>query len=352
MRQVYTIIVGLLLVIWGAACSPADDGTLPTVMILPSATASDTPTVTLTPTLEPTATFTLTPTTTFTPSPTLTRTPSPTPTNTNTPHPSASPTNTLTHTPTATHTPSLTPTPLEPVITSFNTSATIAAPGDEITLSWQGEGDSARVERLDSQGLVQISSPVPVTGSGTFAIPPANGNIIFRLVVVRGGIETSLAQTITVQRNCPIPYFFNAPNTLPCAQSSQLSVPAWFQVFERGWMFRIQYNGLDRVCGVQNDRSLYSCFAYVAYTGTPPASPPAGLVAPTVELQDVYYGKLAIGGLWYYIIGWGTGISSTAPLTVQPDIDGNLYIQTPLGIYQFDTALTNGSVVEITPAIP
>lgn len=117
-------------------------------------------------------------------------------------------------------------------------------------------------------------------------------------------------------------------------------------------MFRLQYGGFDRVCGIQNDRSLYSCFSYAAYNETPPLTPPAGRFAPAPDLQDVFYRRLAIGGLWSDIIGWGTGVSSTAPMLVQPDTEGRLYVNTPLGIYRFDAQLTNGALVEIVPVSP
>jgi len=329
------------------ACTPAEEEDLPTLAILPSVTATFTVTPSLTPTITPSPTSTLTSTPTLTHTPTLTFTPTFTATSTNTPFPTATATSSQTPTPTATNTPSQTPTPLAPIISSFTASALTVEPGAQVTLNWQAEGDTARLERTDAQGIVLSADDVPTSGSLVVTTPLDVATVIYRLVAVRGEQETSLAVTVTLARNCPIAWFFPADNTVPCAASAATTVPLTTQPFQQGWMFRIQYNGLDKVCGIQNDRQRYSCHLYIPYTGTPTVTAPGGTFSPLVELQDVFYNQLAIGGFWYNIIGWGTSAGTVGTTTVQTDVNGLVYITTPLGIYAFDSLFTSGAVQKI-----
>lgn len=188
---------------------------------------------------------------------------------------------------------------------------------------------------------------MPPVSQSSLTVPGGDTRVVYRLVASRGGQETSLSVAIAV--TCPTPWFFpNAPAALGCPAGPASSTAGAYQPFERGWMIRLQLgSGQDRVCGIQNDRQRYSCFAFVPYTGTPAVTPPAGLFPPGADFQEVFYDKLAIGGFWYDIIGWGTTSVSNAPLTTQRDSQGRIYVQTPLGIYRFDSGLTNGPVERI-----
>jgi hypothetical protein len=99
------------------ACSPQQVVVVPTLMVLPSVTPSDTFTPTLTPSNTPTITLTFTDTptetatSTLTPTDTVTLTPSETPTDTSTPTLTRTPSRTPTRTPRFTRTPTPTPTP-------------------------------------------------------------------------------------------------------------------------------------------------------------------------------------------------------------------------------------------------
>lgn len=335
----FMIIIAMLF----SACSEADE-TLPTLAILPTLEPSNTPTETFTPTS--TDIPTLTPTET----PTSTATATVTSTATTTPRPSATPTNTLTFTPTATATstltatPAATATPLEPVILSFSSNANSSISGGTITLTWQSQADSARIERLNAAGTITETVSVPPSASLNVTIPAGSPTVIYRLVAVRGSNTTTLSLSISVTQACSFNWFFTAPPELGCPSGPAVSSPAVYQTFQRGVMFRIQVNGLDRVCGIQNDRNRYLCFGYLAYSGVPPVSPPPGTQAPAPELQDVFYNRLAIGGFWYDIIGWGAGAPSNAALLTQSDSQNRLYIQTPLGTLRFDAGLTEGPV--------
>lgn len=348
LQRRYLIMFALLVAVL-AACAPESAEPLPTLAVLPTLEPSATPTETLTPTITPTATATDTPTLTPTPTNTATATITPSPTNTAlptaTPTFTITPTFTATATSTATATATLSATPNTPSILSYQASADTAQPGQSITLTWNASADSARIERLNQAGNIVETFPVTPTGQAMFTIPGGERVVIFRLVAARGGSETSLSISISVQVVCNPPWFFaNPPADIGCPTAAALGVPGTFQTFERGFMFRIQLPGVDKVCGIQNDRNRYACYNYAAYTGTPPATPPTGFQGPAVELQDAFYNQLAIGGFWYTIIGWGTTAPIPTTYSVQYDTTGRIYISTPLGAYRFDGALTSGDV--------
>lgn len=193
---------------------------------------------------------------------------------------------------------------------------------------------------------------VQPVGSSTVVVPQGVTQVIYRLVAERENQETLLSQTISVQQACEFTWFFNAPSGTPCPAGAAVSAPGAYQPFQSGFMFRVQYNGMDRVCGIQNNRNVYSCAAFLSYTGTPPVTPPDGLQAPSADFQDVFYNRLAIGGFWYDVIGWATAPVNNNPLTVQPSDDAGLYIQLPNGLYRFDGSLTSGALNPIQPATP
>lgn len=335
------LIIAMIVTIFLAACRTGDTRQLPTVAVLPTATLTFTPTNTLTPTNTPT------PTPTNTPTPTLTFTPTATPTVTNTFVPTPTPTRTLTPTPTNTPTATLTPTPLEPVIVSFTTSATSTEPNKQITLTWVTQADRARIERLVVAGTIADSFPVETSGTMTVTVPGGENQVIYRLVAIRGTAETSLSLAIKVAATCPTAWFFTPGTQLPCANGPALNAPGSFQTFQNGWMFRAQVSTLNKVCGIQLNLNLYTCYNAVTYTGTPPVSPPPGFQAPGADFADAFYNQLAIGGYWYTVIGWGMGLMTTTAFTAQYDVNGQLYIQLPTGIYRFDGQLSSGTVNRI-----
>lgn len=339
-QRVFWVMIILSLL---AACTPQDDNrVLPTEIIIPTVTPSNTPTPTITPSLTPTPTVTpsITPTNTLTP--TLTATPTATRT------PTATPTNSLTPTPTHTATATLTPTPLDPQIIRFTADKTSVQNGQQVKLSWNTVADTAKIERIQvSDGIILESINVPTTGEATFTINTSETRAIYRLVAIRVGLETSLSVSIDVIPSCPANWVFAVPAGTPCAASAAQAAAGVFQNFQNGYMFRIQLPAANKVCGVQLDRNLYSCSSFVAYTGTPPVTPPAGFQAPGTDLQEVFYNQLAIGGPWYNVIGWGTSLATTSSFNTQTDVNGALYIQLPTGIFRFDSQLTAGSMVRL-----
>lgn len=346
-RFLRTVCMLFIVSLLGAACSgAAQDEALPTLAILPS------PTDTLTPTNTPVETWTPTPTETETPTPSPTSSPTHTPTFTPTNTVPASPTSTNTVAPTATPTATLTPTEIvvvpAPVIRSLSTNRQTAVPGEAIIVRWEAEADAARLETLNAGGTLLSSEPVTLLGTSNQIVPGGVTAVIYRLVAIRGDNEVTQSVSVTVGQACEIPYFFGtAPSDAGCSPSGAVQAQGVYQTFERGVMFRITYDGMDKVCGIQNDRRRYSCFNYRPYTGTPPAQPPAGLQPPATDLQDVFYNQLAIGGFWYDVIGWGVSAPSTSPLTVQRDSSRRIYIQLPIGVHRFDPDLTSGAIERI-----
>jgi hypothetical protein len=344
MVKLQTYIV-LLLLITLSACQMAsgETGELPTQVQFPTATNTLTPSATFTATNTATATATATNTATFTP--TLTFTPSNTPTATNTRPPSATPTVTLTYTPTVTNTPLASPTaiptrtPETPVIEIFQASDVSVAPGEPFTLRWVAQADTLILETLQN-GVVIQSQNVALIGTYSTNAPSTNGQIIYRLVASRGGLETRSTITIEVGQACSFVWFFqNPPQSAGCPLGLSTPTQLTFQQFERGFMFRVAINGQNRTCGVQVTAGVYSCFLSQAYTLTPSITPPSGKFAPAPEVAYSFYNDLATGGFWVDQIGWGLNAGATSNTNYQLGSNGRIYIQLPNGLYSFDSGL-------------
>ncbi len=144
------LFAALLLLAGIAACQPTPEepDTLPTLAVLPSATASETPSDTPTPTTTPSDTPI--PTETVTPSPTLTETIAPTATDTPSP--------TLTRTPTRTPTPSPTPNAAAALRASA-TARILEAP----TLATFTPAPAGVLARPTSTGTPQVIADVVIT---------------------------------------------------------------------------------------------------------------------------------------------------------------------------------------------
>ncbi|MGJ3237433.1 MAG: hypothetical protein ACFE0Q_01880 [Anaerolineae bacterium] len=340
----------LALVMMVTACRPQATavGELPTLVAFPTdtetplpsdtpeVTATETATATETPTETSTPTATFTATATFIPSATWTRPPSATPTNTQTFTPTPSPT------PEATLTPIPTRTPNTPMIENFQSNRINANNGDPITLRWVVQAESARLEVINSTGTVTEAFDVNLVGSYSSNTPTTGNVVTYRLTAIRGVEEVRSIITVDMESPCLTAWYFpNPPSGTGCAASPVETVQVFFQEFERGFMFRTDVNGQARVCGVQFDRNLYSCFSYQAYTGTPTVTPPTGFLVPDALVAHTFYNNLATGGFWYDVIGWGTGTGSTISVQRQVSDSGRAYYQFPNGIYPFDQTLTS-----------
>jgi|FLYN01.1.fsa_nt_gi hypothetical protein len=321
------LILVVLLLLTACQPEPAQVVELPTLAVLPSLTPSDTPTATATETDTPTPTDTLTPTNTRTPTPTL----SPTATLTRTP--SITPTFTVTPTPTATFTPPATATPNTPQIISFTSSANNVQVNATVVLTWQAIGDTARIDQLNSQGAVTQTFPVSPSGQLSVVIPSNTGpQVIYRLVVQRGGQEVSTSVPITIQ--CAIQWFFGQPpagSTVGCPTALGAIAAGNFQPFERGFMIFVTANGLNKVYGLQTQDNRY-----IAYTSgwngstITPDSPPSGLFSPQGVFNWAYYNTNAPVGPWNAAIGWATAPINNDPRTIQFEQNSTaFYIDAP-----------------------
>jgi hypothetical protein len=323
----------MLLALFAACQQRVDDTVIPTLMVLPTTTITDTPsrtplptwTYTYTRSLTPsnTPTFTLTssrtptPTDTFTPTFTPTDTFTPTPTNTFTPSltpsdtytPSLTPTNTFTptFTPTDTLTPS--PTPLAQIIT-FGANSTTVTPGSSLRLAWTTVAEVVRIEQLDQNGAItQTFPPQPPTGSLTVIVPGNLGRFLqYRLVALRAGVEVS--ETIPISIICAAGWFFGdqyAPPGTGCPAAVGAVGQGAFQRFERGMMIYVNANGLNRIYGLQNDGARYIGVANGWNGSTIRTDPaPSGRFIPEQIFNWAYYNTLAPIGSWNSAIGWGT----------------------------------------------
>jgi len=357
MSNLSRLFILLIIILTAAACQTAGDEDLPTLAILPSATASDTPTITPTPSPTETFTPTLTPTDTLTFTPTL----SPTPTLTFTPSLTAtftiSPTFTLTHTPTNTPTPTRTPTatptntPNVPVITSFTSSVNQAVPGSQITLSWNAQADTLNLQQLTpgTNSVVQ-SFVVGQTGSQAVTLPTTGDRAVYRLVANRGGQQTITEVVVTF--SCTTDWFFNvaAPGGA-CPSGGATNVVGSYQPFERGIMFMYtNRNGVQRVCGLQNQNNRYLCYDNGWDGSTEPFtdSAPGGLDEPDDMFNWAFDSTLASGGQWVDIIGWATsGSPNNNNVTTQYDTNNRLYIRVPSGTYYLNGDANSGTWTKI-----
>lgn len=314
---------------------------LPTLAILPSSTPTEIPSETPIPTFTPTETPSLTPTLTFTPSPTLTLTASLTYTPSKTFTPTVTGTSTLTFTPTATDTPiasstpTLTFTPAFPVISLFQSNVPEAAPGANVTLRWSSSADTAELRQVaGGTGEVLQTYVVAPIGSQVVTLPTTGSQAFYKLIARRGGQETTF--DLQVKISCSNAWFFSVtPPGGGCPNSGAVSVLGAYQPFQTGLMFMYTTANGERICGLQNEDTLYLCYADGWDGSTIKSSPsaPSGLFNPQQMFNWAWHNTLASGGTWENKIGWATNNINNNPLTVQFDQQGRLYIQTPQGIY-------------------
>ncbi|MBC8099221.1 MAG: hypothetical protein H7Y11_07240 [Armatimonadetes bacterium] len=361
------------LLIGCAPASPAtEQGALPTLFEPPTntptveVTASTTPTpsATLTPSRTASVTRTATASSTVQPgtatvSPTASRTVTSTPARTQPPR--ATVTNSLTPSNTpggATETPvastldaslTLTGTSELARIDLFQSSATNAAPGEAVTLFWQGVGDVARIERLDALAQVAETFSVTPTGQLPVTIPAGAGSaIIYRLTIARGSQTVTATLTITVDGTaltCPTNWFFGntlAPPDAGCPTAAQVIVAGAYQPFQTGRMLFLQNNvfvlvdSADGLAGTMinyvngwDGTSTYASYGSV-YNGC--ATPvPSGLFDPQQMFAWAYCVQLGPLGTWDISLGYATAPIDTTQRTVQSDASGALYTDIPGG---------------------
>lgn len=318
----------LPLIAVGCDSGRSEQRVLPTEIVLPTLTPTNTPL----PTETPTATQTPTPTAT----PTSTQTPTNTPTSTPTPIP---PTPTFTQTPTPTSipdtpTPTLTPTSAAPIIISFTASNTLAAAGSQITLSWQAEADTARIDQLNSQGIITNSFSVVPTGQIPVVLPNNDTQVIYRLTAIRGVQETSQSIPIQVQVACNPPWFFAAQGlNIGCPNGGSNLVAVKVQFFQQGLMISYSFNGQNLVYGMTNNNNYLSY--NVGWDGTTVhssscGSPPAGFFEPQDVFNWAFHTTNGPSARWCDTLGWPTG---PANLVGQGNIQ---FAQNPTGSFYLD----------------
>lgn len=318
---------------------------------IPSNTPTETPTPTHTPTFTETATHTHT--ATFTASPTVTQTFTHTPIPT-LPPPSRTPTFTITPTrratntrvPTRTATPTPTETPTAtiamPRVINFGVSANNVIAGSTVTFVWNAEGESARLDHLNSTGAVLASIPVPISGQYSQVITSAERMAIYRLVAIRAGQETS--SNVSVLVSCAVPFFFGdaiAPTNAACPTEGARTGTGAYQVFERGLMLHVAATGINKVYGLVGTSSTYSG-AGNGWDGSTLRNDPApsGLVMPQDVFNWAYYNTLAPIGGWNSAIGWALAGIDNSQRTIQYEGafggGGAFYIDAPgNAIYRF-----------------
>jgi len=340
----------MVILVLGAGCQQGaqEVGELPTLMVLPSSTPTDTPTNTPTPTATRTPTATSTPTNTPTPTRTLTPTPRATNTATITATFTITPTFTATPTNTATNTPPATATPNAPQILSFTASATTVQANASITLTWNAIADTARIDQLNQQGAVVQSFPVIPSGSLPVTVPGNQGRVVvYRLVAQRAGQEVTSSLAITIQ--CSLSWFFGdqfAPPNAGCPQAAGAIGGGRFQQFERGYAILVTANNLNQVYGLVNQDSRYIAYTMTwdqATTYNCYGSPPSGKFAPLGVFDWLFCNTNppvippGQGNPWLNALGWGTGDLNKEQRTIQfENGTGAFYVDSPVGVFRFN----------------
>jgi hypothetical protein len=352
------LILALIVPALAVACSSGDDGDsqevleLPTLAGLPSVTASNTPTITLTLSDTPSPTTTQTPT--DTPSPTFTRTFTPTASPTIT----LTPTNTLTVTPVSTDTPTLTATSELPQINSFTSSAPTVAGGSSVTLVWDSIADTARIEQLNTQGVVQQTFSVTPTGQLPVTVPNSGSQVIYRLTAQRSGQEVSRSVVIQIQITCPSNWFFGTPPPdVGCPSGPAITVTGKFQPFTNGLMINLPVNNISQVYGLINTNTRYMVYTNswdnVTTYNQPCGNAPAGQTDPQDVFNWAYHNTLGTVGLWCDAtggIGWGTaGADLGRTMVYQTAASGTtLFINiNGIGTYRFSGGAQTGTWTKI-----
>lgn len=362
MTMVFCMLTVVAIGIFGAVLSgdaPEDEPQatpeLPALLQLPTATETLTPTITFTPTITPTASST--PTLTHTPVPTETETgiptetPTPTITSTDLP-PTATPTFTITPTETPTPLPTATATPLAPEIISFTASSVTVTGGSAITLTWQTNADTASLQRLNDQGVVQETFSIAPTGQLPVTVPNITGQVTYRLIAQRGGQEVAQSLQIAVQMTCSFNWFFGNQFAEGCPQSQEVSAIGAVQLFERGIMIQVTAGGQNRVYGLNNTNGQYMVYNN-AWDGTTTytcacGSPPAGLFDAQGVFNWAYNNTNGTTGPWWTPsgIGWAVNnIDTNNFQTLQAHSDGSsFYLRVPgIGVIRFSGGAVTGT---------
>jgi hypothetical protein len=368
------IVLGLSTIALLAGCdaAPAETANLPTVMVLPSLTPTDTPSITpdftQTPSVTATATETNTPEPTSTPAPSITPIPTDTPTatpsttntptstrtstraRTNTPRPSATPTRTITAVAQAVATNAF------PSITSFSASSVDAAGGAQIVLRWEAQGDEAKIDQQDANGLVQSTTPVPVSGELNVTVPNAPaGRVYYRLVVKRGLQEITQTVEVRVQVQCAINWFFGnefvTSENVGCPPAAAVQVVGAYQPMEAGMMFNLNLDGQNLIYALVRQPGKNGQYASDQYgttvnrwdgisnscTGTPPP----GTTLPAQQFGWMACTQFALGGMWIDGTGYATASIDLSSRNVQRATDGTLFVDAP-----------DGTVYRLNPLLP
>lgn len=375
------IVLGLSTIALLAGCddTPADVANLPTVMVLPSLTPTETASVTPEPSASHTPTPTETPSMTATdaptdtPEPSATFTPSETPTRTSTPTATASTTNTARPAATNTATRTITPRPSAspthtitavaqvvatnafPTITTFTASSVDTAGGAQIVLRWEAQGDEAKIDQQDANGLVQTTTPVPVNGELNVTVPNAPaGRVYYRLVVKRGMQEITQTIEVRVQVQCAINWFFGnefvASENVGCPPAAAVQVTAAYQPMEAGMMFNLNIDGQNLIYALVRQPGKNGQYASDQYgmlenrwdgiSNACTGLPPPGTMAPLQQFGWMACTQFALGGMWIDGIGYATASMDLNPRNAQRATDGTLFVDAPDGtVYRLDPLL-------------
>lgn len=223
--------------------------------------------------------------------------------------------------------------------------------GSQITLTWQADGDTARIERQSTNGLVEESFPVTPNGELVVTVPDVLVNrVIYRLVVTRGIQEITQSLEIAVQIQCPVNWFFGNDYAEPgsgCPTTAAMTVGASYQAFQQGLMFSLPLEGqnyvfaLARAPGINNlltsDQYGKAVNGWDGFTVNCTISAPPGFLNAQGAFDWMACTQFGPGAFWTQIVGFATASIDTSSRMVQFEASGAFYIDAPDGaIYRLE----------------
>ena len=207
---------------------------------------------------------------------------------------------------TATDTPPATPVAGQ-FIRSFEASPAEIDPGDEVTLTWEAEGDEATLYRLAATGQFGEFWDVPLSGSMTVQTDERDRNAVRYMLFVRQGEALENAM-VSVTVRCTGDWFFQpAPET--CPLDPALETSAAYQPFERGHMFWLGARARIYVLYAEGGSRSYSVLQDPWAPGMPESdpsiTPPGGYVQPVRGFGMVWRGEVEPYLNVRERLGWG-----------------------------------------------
>ncbi|MBZ0284425.1 MAG: hypothetical protein K8L97_27040 [Anaerolineae bacterium] len=212
-------------------------------------------------------------------------------------------------------------------VNSFSGSPNPAERGGAVTLSWNTNAASVRIERLgetDDASLETIASGQPGTGTFVYTLPEDYLNAAPFVLIATGANGQEINQRTEVAINCPFSEILIEEG---CPFTQKFQVNSAFQSFEKGVMV---WRGDELSIYVLFNDGTWQEFPDTWSAGDPDPvpgePPPVGLFVPVHGFGKVWE---QLGG--FSALGWATAeeVSYLGQWETYPLFDGGLVAYTP-----------------------